>query len=78
MSVYWLSFVDTNRPEGDKFLGVAIVHGTDPQDAVATAWTLGCNPGGEVMILGPIPEDIYADTDMCRLLDRAEAERLAG
>jgi hypothetical protein len=75
--VYWLSFVDTDRPEGDRFLGVAIVRGTDPVGAVEMAWALGCNPGGEVMILGPVPDGIYAPEDMGRLLTRDEADRLA-
>lgn len=75
--VYWLSFVDPDRPKGEKFLGVAIVRGTDPQDACATAWDRGCNPGGEVLINGPMPEGMYQPEDMNRLLDADDARRLA-
>lgn len=71
--LYWLSFVDTDHPDGDRFLGVAIVQGTGVEDAVATTWALGINPGGEVMIVGPIAEGTYAATDMDRLLTKAEA-----
>ena len=75
-NVYWLSFVDTKKPEGDKFLGVAIVRGRSAEGAVEMAWHLGINPGGEVLIAGPMPEGTYPVTDMCRLLSKAEAEAL--
>lgn len=51
MTHYWLSFTDDTRPEGDQLLGVAIVEADDQEDAVATAWEHGCNPGGQVLIL---------------------------
>ena len=45
----WLSFVDPDKPEGDRFLGVAIVpDALEPVAAVKEAWRLKCNPGGEV------------------------------
>lgn len=51
-SWWWLSFV--GRPvAGDthegKWLGGCYVEATDLHDAVATAWRLEINPGGEVM-----------------------------
>ena len=73
--VYWMSFVD---PDDGHFLGVAIVHAEDPLTAVQEAWARGCNPGGEVGIMGPFPPDVVAEADMNRLLDRAEAERVGG
>ena len=45
---WWLSFADASRPKGQTNLGVAIVRGRDLGDALARAWELGCNPGGEV------------------------------
>lgn len=45
---WWLSFVDPGRPEGDRFLGVAIVPGGNVIQASQFAWTLGINPGGQV------------------------------
>jgi hypothetical protein len=75
--VFWLSFVDPTRPKGDRFLGVAIVRAFDATDAVSTAWALGCNPGGEVLINGPMPEGMYLPEDMCRLLNADDARRLA-
>lgn len=69
MRAYWLSFVDPDRPKGERFLGVSIVQVSDEEveaqreeaagwaepergmeiaAAVAKAWDMGCNPGGEV------------------------------
>jgi hypothetical protein len=74
--LYWLSFVDRDMREGDRFLGVAIVEATDPVSAAAKCWDLEINPGGEVQIIGPIPTDIYPAAVRDRLLDRTEAEAL--
>ena len=49
MPWYWLSFVDPDLPEGSQFLGVCIVDGDDPVEAVKVAWAAKCNPGGEVL-----------------------------
>ena len=46
MRLYWLSFADD-----DRLLGVAFVEGMTAIDAVREAHSLGCNPGGEVMML---------------------------
>lgn len=57
MSLWWLSFADPEKPQGTRFLGVAIVEiedveGQDLRDRAVTvvrkAHALGCNPGGEV------------------------------
>ena len=72
----WLSFVDGARPEGERFLGVAIVPGTDPISAVKAAWDLGCNPGGEVLVASLFPELIPDESWIGRLLTRDEAEAL--
>lgn len=45
---FWLSFCDTDKPEGERFLGGCLVQGADFGDAVHEAHRLGINPGGEV------------------------------
>jgi hypothetical protein len=50
--IWWLSFCDGDRPEGDRFLGVAIVRAPDMNQAVQEAWRLDVNPGGEVAAVG--------------------------
>ena len=60
MSLFWLSFCDENKPEGEQFLGVCIVESPAALDiggAVAEAWRLGINPGGQVMSF-EIPEEL--------------------
>jgi pseudouridine-5'-phosphate glycosidase len=76
MTLFWLSFADTSRAPGTQLLGVAIVPGADFEDAVAQAWQIGCNPGGQVVGL-PIPDTFtIAESNVGRLLTRAEAEVL--
>lgn len=48
---YWLSFCDPSRPEGSRFVGVAVVESEGIQDAIRTAWVMGCNPGGQVQVI---------------------------
>ena len=73
---YWLSFIDPEAPDGEKFLGVAIVYAEGPILAVRNSKRLGINPGGEVAILEmdkpPAPE--YRE----RLLGDAEARKAGG
>lgn len=52
----WLSFVDPDLPDGEKFLGVAIVQGGGVMEATINARARGCNPGGEVKCY-PIPDE---------------------
>lgn len=53
--LWWLSFADPDLPEGHQFLGVVIVEAQDGEAAVARTHLMGINPGGEVLIAGPIP-----------------------
>jgi hypothetical protein len=76
MQWWWLSFADGDRPEGQQFLGVALVQGRGLGLASSEAWAHGCNPGGEVMGM-PFPDwakppEGYTN----RLLTRAEAEEV--
>ena len=47
--MFWLSFVDPDKPKGEQFLGAIAVQGDDMAAAVARTRALGINPGGEVM-----------------------------
>jgi hypothetical protein len=74
---WWLSFVDTDRPEGARFLGVAIVQAYGVTTAAMLTHDMGINPGGEVAAV-PIPPDLHPPPDACdRLLTRAEAEEVS-
>jgi hypothetical protein len=53
----WLSFADADLPEGQQFLGAAIIKASNFVEAVKVAHILGINPGGEVMSL-EVPEDV--------------------
>jgi hypothetical protein len=71
---WWLSFVDPDRPEGDRFLGVSIVEANNEVTAASRAHELGCNPGGEIALC-PIPSDHVPGPEYRdRLLTRDEAE----
>lgn len=75
---WWLSFVDAEKPEGERFLGVAIVQARGIGHAVTEAYRLGINPGGEVVGLEIDAEHVPAEEYRERLLTKAEAEALVG
>lgn len=54
---WWLSFCDPDLPAGSQFLGAALVRERNIPMAMARAWELGINPGGQVAAAGPIPDD---------------------
>ena len=45
---WWLCFLDPGKPEGEQFLGVAVVEGHTLRDALEVTRALGINPGGQV------------------------------
>jgi hypothetical protein len=51
MTYYWLSFVDNDRPEGDRFIGGCMVEEASEWQALTITHVLGINPGGEVAIV---------------------------
>lgn len=60
LPAWWLSFCDTDKPEGEQFVGACIVEDApDMVRAVERAWELGLNPGGQVagMPLSDWPKD---------------------
>ena len=52
-----LYFTDQTRPKGQRFLGVAIVEGTDVVTAAQRAYALGINPGGTVLCYDSMPHN---------------------
>jgi hypothetical protein len=76
--LWWLSFCDPDRPEGQRFLGVSIVPGFDIVTAASAARVLGCNPGGEVAGI-EIPAENSVRIPgryVGRLMSRAECDEL--
>lgn len=71
---WWLSFVDEERPEGDRFLGVLLIDAPSDTAAVMRAHMLGLNPGGEVAMWGPLTAEDVAKMNYPprKLLTRAE------
>lgn len=75
----WMSFVDPDRPAGQRFLGVVVTRATIEEDTMTVLDRLrdkGLNPGGECQPQAmrgeaPIPEE-FID----RLLTKEEAEAL--
>ena len=57
-SWWWLSFADGSLPEGQQFLGVAIVREHGPARAIRRSHELGINPGGEVRFMACTDEAI--------------------
>ena len=66
--VWYLSFVDETG-----WLGGCFVAAETEVGAVSEAWRRGCNPGGEVGIMGPLPPQVPAGW-MNRILSREEIE----
>ena len=48
MAIFWLSFVDTDKPRGSRFAGACLVRAASYPAAMSEAWRQECNPGGEV------------------------------
>ena len=72
----WLSFIDPDKPQGQRFLGVVSDVAGNIQDACAKAHELGINPGGEARSV-PVELDKYRPEDINRLLNKEEATKLA-
>ena len=73
---WWLSFCDTEKPEGQQFLGACFVRGTNMIAAVKNAHMFDINPGGEVQGV-EVPSDlIVPEWAKNKLLTKANVERL--
>lgn len=73
---WWmLSFTDDARPVGDQHLGTCLVKAASAELAVTATHMTGLNPGGQVLIVGPVPEeDVPAEQPRWALMSRAEVE----
>ena len=69
---WWLSFVDPDRPAGERFQGVAIVQGHGVASASIQAHNLGINPGGAVQAVELTGDDIPSPALRNRLLGATE------
>ena len=56
-TLFWLSFCDATRPQGQQFLGVIITRAADHLSAIQKTHKLGINPGGEVRFCGEVCPD---------------------
>lgn len=57
----WMSFCDTSKPTGEQFLGVIITRAKGIASAIDKTWSLGINPGGQVMSHETDPQGIAAE-----------------
>lgn len=89
-AVWWLSFADPGKPDGEKFLGGCLVKApsTMPDMAVREASLRNCNPGGEALIAEVthivFPEKVFErygnrllSWDECREMEAATMAELA-
>lgn len=77
---WWISFVDPDKPKGEKFLGACLVKALpeNPHHALQAAFQHQCSPGGEAMFIEfpadiPMPDNVFQRYGN-RLLSRAECE----
>lgn len=71
MKRWWLSFCDPKRPEGEQFLGLAIVEAADVTTCTRVAWARGINPGGEVQMMEIEPANMARlSFDLSEYFDR--------
>jgi hypothetical protein len=57
MSLWYMSFVDPDKPKGQKWLGGAYVEAPNPHAMLTASHRLGCNPGGEVQF-SELPDEL--------------------
>lgn len=74
---YYLSFVDPDRSEGNRFLGVCWVKAGGPTTAIQSAHVHGINPGGQVAFVElPFLHDPPEGSSYKLHRDRDEIDRL--
>ncbi len=76
LKICYMSFVDEERPVGQRFVGAifTIAHGIT--DAIQKTHRLGINPGGQVLFT-EAPKDFVLDQKyLDRLLTREEVESM--
>jgi hypothetical protein len=70
--LWWLSFADPEKPQGQQFLGGLITQARTFPAALTRSWAIGVNPGGEVAYRGPIPASYIGPQWRDRLLTKEE------
>lgn len=73
---WWLSFVDPDRPRGQRFMGACIVEGGCMASAALSARRAGCNPGGEAMGMSILEGRLPPESWRNRLLNRGECVKI--
>lgn len=80
-ALWFLSFCDPDVEEADppvpggpSWLGACVVEAPGPIGAARRASDVGCNPGGEVSMAGPLPLAAIAPEWRDRLLTKDEVE----
>lgn len=72
--IYYLSFVDHDKPEESRWIGGCYVQAKDEADALSVSHLRACNPGGEVLLI-QVPEGATIKPSfMDRLLSLSEIE----
>jgi hypothetical protein len=71
---WWLSFADGSLPDGQQFLGVAIMQGYTIEAVITESHLRNLNPGGEVQYVQIPPEHVPAPEYRNRLLGKIELE----
>lgn len=71
---WWMSFVDPDRPEGERFLGACIVQAHGPVTAGIESHAQKCNPGGQSRSL-PFPPRVDASEWANTLLSCEDVHR---
>lgn len=73
---WYLSFVDPDLPEGERWVGGCYVPATSVEEALTVSHVLGINPGGEVQGAGPLDREALfehvPEKDRRRLLKRED------
>ena len=76
LSYFWLSFVDRDRPKGQRSLGAIFMQGDDIAEVLARSRVLGIHPGGEVAAWQCFfPRSMRIPLPLDKLLSRAECEQ---
>jgi len=75
MPCFWMSFCDTDKPNGEQFTGVVITISSDFESAVKKTHRLQINPGGEVASW-EVPEDDIPMHFFNRLLSKEQCDEL--
>jgi hypothetical protein len=69
-----MSFTDPDRPEGQRWLGSAVIKAPTMAAALAKAHRIGANPGGEVQGVAFEAESVHPDYLDTLVIDRQAVE----